>query len=90
MIWGRSRGLNHYAKLDRLLAPRVAGVGRSEGAAKPALNGNTELPLPKQHVADSRVGFINHQTHGQLMHYIWWLVITVIAIVVLETDRFLP
>ncbi|KAI1341170.1 TrkH-domain-containing protein [Xylariaceae sp. FL0016] len=38
---------------------------------------------------ESRISFISHQVRGQLSHDIWWLVLAVLAIVIIETRHFL-
>lgn len=39
--------------------------------------------------AESRISFISHQIHGQLAHDIWWLVLAVFVISIIETGHFL-
>lgn len=38
---------------------------------------------------NSRVSFIHQQIRGQLAHDLWWLVVPLIVIVIIETDHFL-
>ncbi|KAI0428929.1 TrkH-domain-containing protein [Xylaria sp. FL1042] len=40
-------------------------------------------------MAQSRISFISHQVRGQLSHDLWWLVLAVLAIMVIETRHFL-
>ncbi|KAI1353467.1 TrkH-domain-containing protein [Xylaria sp. FL0043] len=40
-------------------------------------------------MTQSRVSFISHQVRGQLSHDLWWLVLAVLAIMVIETRHFL-
>ncbi|GAP91585.2 putative cation transporter protein [Rosellinia necatrix] len=37
----------------------------------------------------SRISFISHQIRGQLSHDLWWLVLAVLAIMIIETRHFL-
>ncbi|KAI0976851.1 TrkH-domain-containing protein [Xylaria arbuscula] len=39
--------------------------------------------------AQSRIDFISHQIRGQLSHDLWWLVLAVLAIMIIETHHFL-
>ncbi|KAI0473571.1 TrkH-domain-containing protein [Xylariaceae sp. FL0804] len=38
---------------------------------------------------ESRISFISHQVRGQLSHDLWWLILAVLAIVIIETHHFL-
>ncbi|OTA68669.1 TrkH-domain-containing protein [Hypoxylon sp. EC38] len=38
---------------------------------------------------ESRISFISHQIRGQLSHDLWWLVLAVLLIVIIETKHFL-
>ncbi|KAI1421488.1 TrkH-domain-containing protein [Xylaria sp. FL1777] len=40
-------------------------------------------------VTQSRISFISHQIRGQLSHDLWWLVLAVLAIMIIETRHFL-
>ncbi|KAI0904444.1 TrkH-domain-containing protein [Ustulina deusta] len=40
-------------------------------------------------MAQSRISFISHQIRGQLSHDLWWLVLAVLAIMIIETRHFL-
>lgn len=40
-------------------------------------------------MTQSRISFISHQIRGQLSHDLWWLVLAVLAIMVIETRHFL-
>ncbi|TGJ82781.1 hypothetical protein E0Z10_g5961 [Xylaria hypoxylon] len=40
-------------------------------------------------MAQSRISFISHQIRGQLSHDLWWLVLAVLAIMIIETSHFL-
>ncbi|KAI0594794.1 TrkH-domain-containing protein [Biscogniauxia sp. FL1348] len=50
---------------------------------------------PNRHYAhgseteESRISFISHQIRGQLSHDLWWLVLAVLLIVIIETKHFL-
>ncbi|KAI1485699.1 TrkH-domain-containing protein [Biscogniauxia mediterranea] len=50
---------------------------------------------PNRHYAhgseteESRINFISHQIRGQLSHDLWWLVLAVLLIVIIETKHFL-
>ncbi|KAF4974722.1 hypothetical protein FZEAL_8392 [Fusarium zealandicum] len=46
-------------------------------------------PPPKGPDGDSRISFIGQQIRGQLAHDLWWLVLPVIIIMIIETDHFL-
>lgn len=37
----------------------------------------------------SRISFISHQIRGQLSHDLWWLVLAVLLIMIIETRHFL-
>ncbi|KAI1809907.1 cation transport protein-domain-containing protein [Poronia punctata] len=51
--------------------------------------------VPRHHhdsgddVRESRISFITHQIQGQLSHDLWWLVLAVLAITIIETRHFL-
>ncbi|KAL7620596.1 hypothetical protein AAE478_009591 [Parahypoxylon ruwenzoriense] len=38
---------------------------------------------------ESRISFISHQIRGQLSHDLWWLVLAVLLIVIIETKHFI-
>ncbi|KAI0845470.1 TrkH-domain-containing protein [Daldinia vernicosa] len=38
---------------------------------------------------ESRISFISHQIRGQLSHDLWWLVLAVLVIMIIETKHFL-
>ncbi|KAL0766852.1 hypothetical protein CaCOL14_010423 [Colletotrichum acutatum] len=38
---------------------------------------------------ESRVSFISHQIRGQLAHDLWWLVLAVLIITIIETSKFI-
>ncbi|KAI1746765.1 cation transport protein-domain-containing protein [Xylaria castorea] len=40
-------------------------------------------------LAQSRISFIGHQVRGQLSHDLWWLVLAVLLIMIIETHHFL-
>ncbi|GAW21174.1 hypothetical protein ANO14919_106920 [Xylariales sp. No.14919] len=40
-------------------------------------------------LTQSRISFISHQIRGQLSHDLWWLVLAVLAIMIIETRHFL-
>ncbi|KAI0449080.1 TrkH-domain-containing protein [Xylaria acuta] len=40
-------------------------------------------------LAQSRISFISHQIRGQLSHDLWWLVLAVLLIMIIETRHFL-
>ncbi|KAI0396446.1 TrkH-domain-containing protein [Xylariaceae sp. FL0594] len=42
-----------------------------------------------ENMHESRISFISHQIRGQLSHDLWWLVLAVLAIMVIETRHFL-
>lgn len=44
---------------------------------------------PREEVPDSHISFISQQIHGQLAHDIWWLVLAVLVISIIETSHFL-
>ncbi|KAH6950465.1 hypothetical protein HG530_012966 [Fusarium avenaceum] len=46
-------------------------------------------PPPKGPDDNSRISFIGQQIRGQLAHDMWWLVLPVIIIMIIETDHFL-
>ncbi|KAF4456599.1 high-affinity potassium transport [Fusarium albosuccineum] len=46
-------------------------------------------PPPKGPDENSRISFIGQQIRGQLAHDLWWLVVPVIVIMIIETDHFL-
>ncbi|SPJ70951.1 related to TRK1 - Potassium transporter I [Fusarium torulosum] len=46
-------------------------------------------PPPKGPDDSSRISFIGQQIRGQLAHDMWWLVLPVIIIMIIETDHFL-
>jgi Trk-type K+ transport system membrane component len=46
-------------------------------------------PPPNKQGAESHINFITQQIHGQLAHDIWWLVLAILVIVTINTDRFL-
>jgi len=47
--------------------------------------------VPRRHddMHESRISFISHQIRGQLSHDLWWLVLAVLAIMIIETRHFL-
>jgi hypothetical protein len=51
--------------------------------------------VPNHHQAESddlggsRISFISHQIRGQLSHDLWWLVLAVLVIMIIETRHFL-
>ncbi|KAF2964967.1 hypothetical protein GQX73_g8621 [Xylaria multiplex] len=45
--------------------------------------------IEQDDLAQSRIDFISHQIRGQLSHDLWWLVLAVLAIMVIETRHFL-
>ncbi|KAM0418678.1 hypothetical protein ACHAPT_012375 [Fusarium lateritium] len=46
-------------------------------------------PPPKGPDDNSRISFIGQQIRGQLAHDLWWLVLPVIIIMIIETDNYL-
>ncbi|KAM0559512.1 hypothetical protein ACHAPJ_004542 [Fusarium lateritium] len=46
-------------------------------------------PPPKGPEDNSRISFIGQQIRGQLAHDMWWLILPVIIIMIIETDHFL-
>ncbi|OHE90877.1 hypothetical protein CORC01_13822 [Colletotrichum orchidophilum] len=38
---------------------------------------------------ESRISFISHQVRGQLAHDLWWLVLAVLVITIIETSKFI-
>ena len=42
-----------------------------------------------QNRPESRISFINHQIRGQLSHDLWWLVVAILLITIIETQHFL-
>ncbi|KAF5000096.1 hypothetical protein FGRMN_2030 [Fusarium graminum] len=46
-------------------------------------------PPPKGPDDNSRISFIGQQIRGQLAHDMWWLILPVIIIMIIETDHFL-
>lgn len=81
------------------LLSRTRGDGRSEffgaffghalsewhGVGARSSHHHTGRDDPNQ----SRISFIGHQIRGQLSHDLWWIVLAVLAIVVIETRHFL-
>ena len=47
------------------------------------------VPRPQNQAETSRISFIGQQIRGQLAHDLWWLVLAILAIVIIETDHFL-
>ncbi|KAI0536073.1 cation transport protein-domain-containing protein [Xylaria digitata] len=45
--------------------------------------------VERDDLTQSRIDFISHQIRGQLSHDLWWLVLAVLAIMVIETRHFL-
>jgi Trk-type K+ transport system membrane component len=71
------RRRNTAAVLGKQL--RRAATFQGVGVARPAV-GEEET---------SRISFIGQQIRGQLAHDLWWLVLSILVIVVIETDHFL-
>ncbi|KAF5019051.1 hypothetical protein F66182_8943 [Fusarium sp. NRRL 66182] len=46
-------------------------------------------PPPKSPEDNSRISFIGQQIRGQLAHDLWWLILPVIIMMIIETDHFL-
>lgn len=44
---------------------------------------------PARSEEDSPISFVSQQIKGQLAHDLWWLVLAIIVIVIIETDHFL-
>jgi Trk-type K+ transport system membrane component len=68
----------------------AATLGRAIGKTF-AWNGVGARPPPsaRQGGGESRISFITQQIHGQLAHDIWWLVLTILIIVTINTGKFL-
>lgn len=47
------------------------------------------VPRRQNQEETSRISFIGQQIRGQLAHDLWWLVLAILAIVIIETDHFL-
>ncbi|KAI0517080.1 cation transport protein-domain-containing protein [Xylaria bambusicola] len=43
----------------------------------------------RDNMTQSRIDFIGHQIRGQLSHDLWWLVVAVLVIMIIETHHFL-
>ena len=48
-----------------------------------------QSPSPSQRGEESRVSFVSQQIRGQLAHDLWWLVLAVFIIAIIETSHFL-
>ncbi|KAK7746094.1 hypothetical protein SLS62_009554 [Diatrype stigma] len=66
--------------LRRTLTTAWNGVG-----AVPSSAGGVPAPL----LDESRFDFVSHQVRSQLSHDLWWLVLAVLVIVIIETRHFL-
>lgn len=65
-----------------------AALGRAISQAFTLHGVGARAPPPKQG-AESHIHFITQQIHGQLAHDIWWLVLAILVIVTINTERFL-
>ena len=65
------------------------GVGARTSAPAPTPTPASALAPAGGQGAETHISFIRQQIHGQLAHDIWWLVVAVLAIVTINTERFL-
>ncbi|KAH6623862.1 hypothetical protein F5144DRAFT_595959 [Chaetomium tenue] len=67
----------------------LAALGRVISHAFTLHGVGARAPPPSNQGAESHINFITQQIHGQLAHDIWWLVLAILVIVTINTDRFL-
>lgn len=72
----------------RRRATAAVGKGVSKGM-KRSMTFHGVGAGPKGPDDNSRVSFIHQQIRGQLAHDLWWLVVPLIIIMIIETDHFL-
>ena len=66
-----------------------AALGRVISHAFTLHGVGARAPPPPKQGPESHINFITQQIHGQLAHDIWWLVLAILVIVTINTDRFL-
>ena len=68
----------------------MVGKGLNKGLKHAvSFNGVGVRRPPKNSDENSRVSFIGQQIRGQLAHDLWWLVLPLLLIMIIETDHFL-
>lgn len=76
--------------LRRTITAAWSGVGAD--AVPPSCNDHDGHHNDSEHTPgpwDSRISFIHHQVRSQLSHDLWWVVLAVLLIVIIETRHFM-
>ncbi|KAF4337031.1 TRK1-potassium transporter I [Fusarium beomiforme] len=71
------------------LRRRVTAAAQKTVKKSMTFHGVGVRPPPKGPEDTSRISFIGQQIRGQLAHDMWWLILPVIIIMIVETDHFL-
>lgn len=71
------------------LRRRVTAAAQKTVKKSMTFHGVGVRPPPKGPDDNSRISFIGQQIRGQLAHDMWWLILPVIVIMIIETDHFL-
>lgn len=66
---------------------KSSGVGRALRRTLAPWEGVGAAKQPE--AGESRISFVNHQIRSQLSHDLWWLVLAVLLITIIETHHFL-
>ncbi|RYP85786.1 hypothetical protein DL769_000894 [Monosporascus sp. CRB-8-3] len=79
----------HRRISSRSTASRRQAVGNALRRTLTAWHGVGAVPSSGKDPMESRVNFISHQIRGQLSHDLWWLVLAVLLICIIETKHFM-
>ncbi|RGP72765.1 high-affinity potassium transport [Fusarium sporotrichioides] len=71
------------------LRRRVTAAAQKTVKKSMTFHGVGVRPPPKGPDDNSRISFIAQQMRGQLAHDLWWLILPVIIIMIIETDNFI-
>lgn len=67
----------------------AAAIGKQIRRATTFQGVGVRAPSKSEEEAASPISFVSQQIKGQLAHDLWWLVLAIIVIVIIETDHFL-
>lgn len=79
----------HEPDKKQMLRRRQTAAAISKQLRRATTFQGVGVPRPQNQEETSRISFIGQQIRGQLAHDLWWLVLAILAVVVIETDHFL-
>ncbi|KAH6615415.1 cation transport protein-domain-containing protein [Chaetomium sp. MPI-SDFR-AT-0129] len=84
--------LSTHSRHNRGNTGSITALGRAIIRKTLTLHGVGARPPPStltNQGLESHISFIGQQIHGQLAHDLWWLVLAILVIVTINTDKFL-